>query len=451
MNQKKAVRIIAIIMAALLLLSLVASVIPASYADDDSELSGNSEYQALKQQAAEAKERLNAANSNLQELRDSQAAVVEEKLALEERNNIAIEEIGLVEEQLKLVNAEIDLYVQKIAQKEEDVRAAQQREDEQLEKYRTRIRAMEENGSYNILSLLLNSDSFSGLLAAVDDYGDIMDSDVALYDQLQEARADHQAIEQEYIEYKAECEEKKAVQEAEKAELEAEKAQLEADIAESEALIAEYDEKIQEKEEELAALRAQENAAAAAASNFLANYLAEKEAAAAAAATTQVVTEYNEETGEYITQEVPTQSVAATGTGSWTWPFPSSYRISSTMKPRWGGTHSGVDIDGYGLEGSAIVACDAGTVIKAEWYGGYGNCVMIDHNNGYITLYGHLSSISVSNGQSVSGGTPIGIVGSTGTATGTHLHLEFIVNGSRVNPLAYFSGYVLEDGAGDPS
>lgn len=449
MNQKKMVRIIAIIMAVLLLLSLVASVIPARAYADDAELSNNYEYQQLKEKAAQARERLNSASHNLQQLRDSQAAVIEEKLALEERNDIAAEQIALLEEQIALINAEIELYVQKIAQKEADVRAAQLREDEQLDKYRVRLRAMEESGGYNILSLILNSESFSALLAAVDDYGDIMDSDVELYDLLQEARADHQAIEREYIAYKEDCEEKKSVQEANKAAMEAEKAQLEADIAESEALIEEYNQKIKEAEEEQAALRAAENAAASAASNFLANYLAHKAAAEAAAqqAAQQVAQQGGE--GGYV-PPAPSGGMA-TGSGSWTWPFPASYRISSTMKPRWGGTHSGVDIDGFALEGSTIVACDAGTVIKAEWYGGYGNCVMIDHNNGYVTLYGHLSSISVSNGQSVSGGQAVGIVGSTGTATGTHLHLEFIVNGSRVNPLAYFSGYVLEDGAGDPS
>ena len=97
--------------------------------------------------------------------------------------------------------------------------------------------------------------------------------------------------------------------------------------------------------------------------------------------------------------------------------------------------HTGVDINvGYG---TPVYAADGGTVILAGWNGGYGNCIVINHGNGLTTLYGHLSSINVSVGQSVGRGQTIGLVGSTGNSTGPHLHWEVAVNGQRVNPLNY--------------
>ena len=103
-------------------------------------------------------------------------------------------------------------------------------------------------------------------------------------------------------------------------------------------------------------------------------------------------------------------------------------------------SHTGMDIDGYHKDGYAIVACDNGTVIRASWYGGYGNCVIIDHGNGMQTLYGHLSGYAVSEGDTVAKGQTIGYLGATGNATGVHCHLEVFVNGGRVNPENYFSG-----------
>ena len=109
-------------------------------------------------------------------------------------------------------------------------------------------------------------------------------------------------------------------------------------------------------------------------------------------------------------------------------------------------SHTGMDIASN--QGTAVYACDSGTVVLAEWYGGYGNCIMIDHGNGYKTLYGHLSVISVSNGQTVSQGETIGQVGSTGNSTGPHLHLEVYKNGSRIDPEQFYSGLVISPDAG---
>ena len=109
--------------------------------------------------------------------------------------------------------------------------------------------------------------------------------------------------------------------------------------------------------------------------------------------------------------------------------------------------HTGLDVGA--AYGATVIAADGGVVTLAGVYGGYGNCVMIDHGNGYVTLYGHLSSISVSEGQGVSSGATIGYVGSTGIATGPHLHFEILSGGSRTDPEQFFSGLTFAPDAGE--
>lgn len=89
--------------------------------------------------------------------------------------------------------------------------------------------------------------------------------------------------------------------------------------------------------------------------------------------------------------------------------------------------------------GTPIKACANGTVVRASWYNGYGNCVDIRHDNGVITRYAHLSSYNCYVGQRVSQGSVIAYSGATGNVTGPHVHLEFIINGTLVDPLGYVS------------
>jgi murein DD-endopeptidase MepM/ murein hydrolase activator NlpD len=94
--------------------------------------------------------------------------------------------------------------------------------------------------------------------------------------------------------------------------------------------------------------------------------------------------------------------------------------------------HQGLDI--AAPTGTTVTASASGTVIMAQWYGGYGNYVLIDHGGGYSTGYGHLSAIYIANGQSVQRGQAIGAVGSTGQSTGPHLHFEIRIAGKPVDP-----------------
>jgi len=104
--------------------------------------------------------------------------------------------------------------------------------------------------------------------------------------------------------------------------------------------------------------------------------------------------------------------------------------------------HSGMDIDGE--TGDTIVAPANGVVLKAQWQGGYGNMIEIDHGNGLITRYGHLSRIGVEAGATVQRGQLIGLVGSTGRSTGPHLHFEVRINDKPVNPRRFLPGAPTE-------
>jgi murein DD-endopeptidase MepM/ murein hydrolase activator NlpD len=97
--------------------------------------------------------------------------------------------------------------------------------------------------------------------------------------------------------------------------------------------------------------------------------------------------------------------------------------------------HTGLDLDGE--TGDPIYAAAAGVVVSAGWRGGYGNCVIIDHGGGLATLYGHMSSIAMSTGQTVGQGDRVGLIGSTGASTGSHLHFEVRINGEPVDPVPY--------------
>jgi len=129
-----------------------------------------------------------------------------------------------------------------------------------------------------------------------------------------------------------------------------------------------------------------------------------------------------------------TKVIPSRGSGKFSWPAEGGY-ISSKMGYRWGRMHQGIDIarpSGYNIK-----AADNGVVVFAGSDSTYGNKVVVDHNNGYQTVYGHLASISVSKGQTVPVGAKLGIMGSTGRSTGTHLHFEVTKNGQNLNPLNF--------------
>ncbi len=472
-HRKKIVSIIAVLLAVLMLLSLFISVLPtAAYAVNESDLA------AIRQQKEQVASQRMACQEKIEKLKEQHALVLEQKAALDERNEYTAEQIDLVEE-------EIVLYDKMIEEKSRQVDAAREKEERQLQRYRSRVRALEENGNYDILGIILQSANLSDVLTALDDMGEIMARDRKLEDEYIAAREAREAEQAEYEELRADCEEKKL-------QLEEEKKELEAQLQEAYDLLAELEEDIEKAKKEYEAALAAEEAFAAQMSAIaaqIAREAAERAQQAAQQAQQQQQQQQAGQNNQGSTGGGDTGSSGNTGGGgdsgnggdtgssgdtgstggdtggggdsspapapapeppanseSWGWPFPASNLVTSRygyrIHPILGTQrfHAGIDVNGLGLEGSPIVAAKSGTVCKAEYSDSYGNYVMIDHGNGDVTLYAHFSGIAVYNGQEVTQGQTVGYCGHTGWATGDHLHFEMYINGSRVDPESIFGG-----------
>ncbi|MCR8642980.1 peptidoglycan DD-metalloendopeptidase family protein [Paenibacillus sp. N1-5-1-14] len=129
-----------------------------------------------------------------------------------------------------------------------------------------------------------------------------------------------------------------------------------------------------------------------------------------------------------------TKVIVGEGTGKFAWPIygPS---ISSSFGQRWGKLHKGIDMTGN----RTIMAADHGVVEQAGFHHDYGNYVIINHKNGYKTVYMHMSQLTTKRGAIVQKGDKIGVMGATGQAFGVHLHFEIHLNGTPVNPMKYMN------------
>ena len=134
---------------------------------------------------------------------------------------------------------------------------------------------------------------------------------------------------------------------------------------------------------------------------------------------------------QYLAGRITPNAGAVAANGSFIWP------TNGTITQRFVWYHTGLDI--ANASAPDILAADSGTVIQAGWPDnvGYGNRVIIDHGNGFVTLYAHMQAVYVSVGQTVNRGDSIGKMGSTGRSTGTHCHFEIRVGGKNVDPLTY--------------
>ena len=375
-----------------------------------------SEINDLKSQKAALSEQSASYEATISSLKNKKNAQVELKTALDSKLALTNQQIMNLEEQIKLHDALIE-------RKTQEVGEAQVTADEQLEKYKKRVRAMEESGRYNYVEVLFGANSIGEFLSLIDDIGDIMKSDKELEDSykesvvnLKEAKAEYEEVQTELKQNKVEC-----------AQL---KDQLQVDITQAAAVITSLQSDINENAAVLSELDSQESALQSQIQAKV-NQLNEQKKA--------------EEEANRNNNNGGSSGGSTTGTGNLVWPSYCTY-ISSRQGPRVHPitgeykNHGGTDI--AASYGSAIYAADSGRVVSSSdgWNGGWGNYVMIDHGNGMQTLYAHMSSRAVSVGQTVSRGQTIGYVGSTGMSTGPHLHFEMYVNGSRIDPQTKYPG-----------
>ncbi|MBM6664244.1 murein hydrolase activator EnvC family protein [Flavonifractor plautii] len=367
-----------------------------------------SEIDALKkeQQASQAKQ---------EELKDQLAEAEAQQAAAQEKRQLLTQQLNAINTEIANIDAQISYYDGEIAQKEEERKEAEAREAEQYELFCQRVRMMEEQGTVSYWSILFDSSDFSDLLDRIADVDAVMAYDNEVMDQLIATR-------QELERLQADLESARAEEQAAKEQQEAKKAEQQAKVAEAQALLDQINADVAEVNRQLDA----EDAAAA---NLQAE-IAKKQ--------------------KQLEEERKQQNVTLPPTGSgYQWPLPSScltltsafgYRIHPISgQPH---SHTGIDVSAAG--GTPIYAAKGGQVIMSEYGSGvnwsYGNFVVIDHGDGTTTLYAHMSSRAVSEGQMVTQGQTIGYVGNTGNSKGNHLHLEVRVNGQRVDPEGCFPG-----------
>ncbi len=386
------------VLALLLALLCAAPMLPALSTEAQAEIT-QSQIDALEAERDEIRAQREEMQAGIDELEGEHASLLEQKYALDAQNELYRQELELIDEQLSL-------YTQLVAQKEREVQSATSAETEQLAAYKRHVRALEEDGNYTYLAIIFGSSSLGELISNLDMIGEVMEADRRIYDQYTEAREQSEEVQAEYTAMLAALEEKNA-------EYETERAELEERIDEANQLIVQLEEEIQTNTELYLEVVAQEEALEADIQQMIADF--ERQEAA--------------------------KNIQSTGTYIWPLPgyTPGTRTYGYRMHPILGYMrfHSGQDIGAP--SGTEILAADSGVVSYCGWNGGYGNCVMINHGGGRVTLYAHMSAYNCSYGQTVTQGDVIGYVGSTGMSTGPHLHFEVRINGSTVDPMQYFS------------
>ena len=417
-NLKKTLRSV---VCALLAAVVFAASLPA-YAVSQSEIDElQKKLDALEQQAQEQQDVIN-------DLTSQKARFITRKLALDNK-------IEINRQMIELIGEQIEIYDEIIGEKQAELDKALEKETAQTELLRSRIRAMEENSSYSYASFIFDSSSVTELLSRIGDVNDIMHYDKALEEEYMAAREDVESIKKSYEEVRHE-------QELLQKELDTKQAELDAQVEAAYTMIADIETLSDDAQAEYDAIAEAEAEAEETLQEAIRKRAAEE--AAKNAANNANSGGASGGSGGNSGGGGSSGGGSATSLSNLQWPVPSCTLITSRfgyrVAPTTGAStyHGGLDI-GAGM-GASIVAAGAGDVIYAGDNGGYGKCVMIDHGNGVVTVYAHMSSIGVSYGQYVTAGQYVGAVGSTGVSTGPHCHFEIRINGAQTDPAAYFSG-----------
>ena len=359
----------------------------------------------LQGEAADLKEEMNDLNQQLSDVQGDKAKALEQKQLLDQQMNLKEQEIAAIESQ-------IALYDQLIAEETVKLAEAEEKEAEQYQLFCQRVRAMEEAGSVSYWSVLFSAKDFSEFLDNMTMVSEIMEYDNAVMDMLTAAREELEAA-------KAALEESRSQQEEARAEQEEARSQLEEQVAQAQALVAE----IQAKENEYSAALAE---------------LEEEEE--------QVRQDMIRKQKELEEKLAAGQITFDPGTG-WLWPLDNYFTITSLFGPRIHpitgkpGNHTGTDI--AAPKNTPIKSARGGVVITATYNNSYGNYVVVQHDNGYATLYAHMNSRAVKEGDVVTQGQVLGYVGTTGSSTGYHLHFEVRLNGNRLDAIEFYPSVTL--------
>ena len=407
------------------------------------------ELEAAKQQAKQLDNKLNELNGSISDT-ESYINQVDGWISdvtlqiynLNQEINAKQAEIDAKQAQINDTLANIDAVKTSIAQTEINLSDAQTTEANQYSSMKLRIQYMYENGDESFLDILFSSDSMIDFLNNAEYISEISKYDREKLIEYGENKDRITNLLANLETQKSELETQEAKYETELGELEEQKSVLDSKKSEQEVLQASYTDLYNAKNNELSNLESQQS------DTEYKKQLALKEVEEQEQLVEQARKEYAAWLAELARLNKDADAAVAAklaeiNVTGFTWPVPGFNRITSQfgmrMHPILGyeKLHDGTDISGAGINGTPILAAYSGTVVLAQSYWGYGNCVKIDHGGGVVTLYAHASAILVSVGQQVNAGDTIALVGSTGNSTGPHLHFSLIIKGEFVNPLDY--------------
>ncbi len=349
---------------------------------------------------------LDEKQKELQQVEQKKAATAQQLSQTKKQERNLTTELNTLERQLEQAENELAALNKKMQVTENDLRQttaelqkAETELTEQTDILGERLRAMQENGTVSYIEVLLSSGDFGDLLNRIDLMKEIIAQDVTLMENIKKK--------QDEIEIK-------------KHDLEKKKAQL-----------VTLQGSVRTKKENI-------EVASRSKQRVLTDIVKQKEAYEKALNELEQTSREIEQAIRRL-QSKDSPSSVAHGKGTMVWPTAGSitsyfgYRVHPVYGTK--KLHSGLDI--AASHGQTVVAAADGVVIMADWYGGYGKAVVIDHGGGISTLYGHNSVLLVSVGQKVKQGQAIAKAGSTGVSTGPHCHFEVRVNGTPKDPLGW--------------
>ena len=431
----KTKRIISLLLALLMFFTVVGTEV---YAATKEELENKIEQ--LDGQIAANKNKLNALKGKKEkqkeylETLEKQLDTVEEKAtSLQVQVNTLDKSISKLDKQINTLSKDIKKTKKQIKKAEDDIVTMEETIENTSDRMAEKLRASYMKGSESTLQILMGADSLASFMTRLEmmkrtsekdkkDIEDFRDTVVSLKDTRKQLISDKKALDEKREERK----ESKEKLVTERSALKKKQKEYNSTVSQLENQYDEVDDYVKELDKSSAAYE---------------SYIKklEQEKKAADAEIDRILKEYyqNQPTGGNANGSYDTSS-------SWAWPLGSaSCYISSHYGYRnpsisgWG-FHGGTDIAGGGIHGKPVYATKAGKVITAVTSNsGYGIYVLIDHGNGYSSLYAHMSARYVNTGDTVKKGQMIGRVGSTGNSTGPHLHFEIRVYGEKKNPMNY--------------
>lgn len=413
--------------------------IPTTVSAEDSISDLEQQLQQLEQENQKYQKILDDTKSDIAEKEEYKSALVSKVQVLDEKIAVTREKISSLNDDIK---EKQDAYDKGLSEVED-----------QFDALANRLRILYMSGNATDLEIIFGAKDFSDLIDKMELVKSLANSDKELISEIQ-TKLDELSTKKESLE-------------ADKKDLETQQASLKSDQDEFNKLISDNDEILKnlyasnsEAQHSLESAALQSDEIEAKISEY---YAAQKAAAEQAAKASQSSSSSGSSSSSSSSSSSGSSSSGSSSSGSssvivpsgsgFAWPTPGFVSLSSEwFEDREVYNHGGIDIAGAGIMGTPVVAAADGTVVATNsscthnWGksyscgcgGGYGNYVMISHAGGKMTVYGHLTSLTVSSGQSVSRGQVIGYVGSTGNSTGPHLHYECRLNGVRYNPMSEY-------------